>query len=278
MAKSRSDSQGGEGDPDAPTRAGPRAARARRAPTAAAPASSVADPGTPRDRRRRRNAAIRRGLIEAAARVVGEHGYGGASIARITAEAGVAHGAFYLHFESQQALFDILLPHIGEEMIDSIGRAVRDAGSLEEIERRGIRANFAYLEAHPELRRILREAEAFAPEAYASFLGLLHERYLGSLRRSLAEGQIRGFSDSDLEVVSTMLMGARDFLIQRYTASDTGFAPLTDAVAEVYLRFVLAGLGHAHPASRSGHAPAAPEAATSKTGAAPTAGRRRSAP
>lgn len=253
MAKSRSEPARDDADAGAP--AGPAAPSV---PEAAAPEAPGA--GSARDRRRRRNAATRRGLIEAAARVVGEHGYGGASIARITAEAGVAHGAFYLHFESQQALFDMLLPHIGEEMIDSIGAAVREAHSLAEIERRGIRANFAYLEAHPELRRILREAEAFAPEAYATFIGMLNARYLGSLRRSLAAGHIRGFTEAELEVVATMLMGARDFLIQRYTASDTGFAPLAEDVADVYLRFVLAGLGHADrvdprpadPASRPG--------------------------
>ena len=63
----------------------------------------------PSPRQIAKNSETRRRLIEAAGLVVGKYGYAGASIARITAKAGVAHGTFYLHFANQQALFDVLL-------------------------------------------------------------------------------------------------------------------------------------------------------------------------
>ena len=185
-------------------------------------------------RRRGGRREVRARLIEAAAKVVGERGYAGASIARITQEAGVAQGAFYLHFSSQQELFDILLPLIGDDMIDHIGRTVRDAGSLDDIETRGLFANVDYLADHPNLVRILREAEYFAPGAYHAFID--------ALARSRAAGEIRGFDENELAVVADMLMGARNFLIERHAMQGEGCAPLPDDVARTYLKFVLAGL------------------------------------
>ena len=59
--------------------------------------------------------ANRKGLFQAAAYVVGKHGYANASIGRITERCGLAQGTFYLYFDSRQDLFDQLLPAVGEE-------------------------------------------------------------------------------------------------------------------------------------------------------------------
>ena len=64
-----------------------------------------------------RNAWTKRKIFDAAAKVVGKHGYAGASVARITEEAGVAQGTFYNHFENRQELLDQLLPKIGTDMV-----------------------------------------------------------------------------------------------------------------------------------------------------------------
>jgi len=45
-------------------------------------------------------------IFAAAASVIGEHGYVGATIKRITEQAGIAQGTFYLYFDSRQALFE----------------------------------------------------------------------------------------------------------------------------------------------------------------------------
>jgi AcrR family transcriptional regulator len=45
----------------------------------------------------------RKALIRAASEVIGEFGYDGASIGRITERAGLAQGTFYLYFDSRQA-------------------------------------------------------------------------------------------------------------------------------------------------------------------------------
>lgn len=59
--------------------------------------------------RHARKAATRARLLEAARAVFVSEGFEGATIAAITESAGVAHGTFYVHFESKDALFDELL-------------------------------------------------------------------------------------------------------------------------------------------------------------------------
>lgn len=189
-----------------------------------------------------KNEATRLALIEAAAKIVGRYGYSGCSIARVTAKAKVAHGTFYLHFKSQQELFDLLLPTLGARMLDKISDAVRNATSLLEVERRGLEANFAYLVAHPYMYRLMMEAELFAPTAFRAHIDMLIERYVRSLRRSLKDQEPPLYSDAELEQVASMLMGARSYLLMRFCAVDGKIQPLSPEILDTYLRFVANGL------------------------------------
>lgn len=214
---------------------------------ATAPASSATMPArrrrrTPSAAQQQKNEETRRRLIEAAGRVVGKHGYAGASIARITEKAGVAHGAFYLHFKSQQDLFDILLPTIGAEMLNAISEAIHDAGSLDELERRGFHAMIDYLVLHPHLWRVTTEAELYAPKAHAQHLQAMTQRYVRSLKRSLAHDEVRDFEEGELEAVAAMLMGARHYLITRHAMVGGKLKPIEDSLAETYVKLVLHGL------------------------------------
>ncbi len=189
-----------------------------------------------------KNEATRLTLIEAAAKIVGRYGYSGCSIARVTAKAKVAHGTFYLHFKSQQELFDLLLPTLGARMLDKISDAVRNATSLLEVERRGLEANFAYLVAHPYMYRLMMEAELFAPTAFRAHVDMLLERYVRSLRRSLKDQEPPLYSEAELEQVASMLMGARSYLLMRFCAVDGKIRPLSPEMLDTYLRFVANGL------------------------------------
>ena len=57
----------------------------------------------------KRGSATRRRLLDAAERCFGDVGYHEASVVKITEEAGVAHGTFYLYFASKKAIFDELI-------------------------------------------------------------------------------------------------------------------------------------------------------------------------
>ncbi|MFY8094729.1 MAG: TetR/AcrR family transcriptional regulator [Niveispirillum sp.] len=206
--------------------------------------------GEPAPTRRRRSEAqqqkneeTRMRLLNAAARVIGKYGYAGCSIARVAARAKVAHGTFYLHFKSQQDLFDQLLPALGAEMLEVIGKAVRDSKSLIELEQRGLTANFDYLVQHPYLHRVTSEAELYAPVAYRQYFEELAKPYKKSLRRSMAAQSQPAFSEEQLDAVISMLLGARYYLLTRFCVQGNSLKPLTKELTETYLRFVAEGLG-----------------------------------
>src|ERR1700759_5428746 len=106
-----------------------------------------------------RNELTRSQLLEAAGKLIGKYGYAGCSIARVTARAKIAHGTFYLHFKSQQDLFDHVLPVLGSKMLEVIAGAIPDPRDVIDLERRGFQANFDYLTSHPYMYRVLTEAE-----------------------------------------------------------------------------------------------------------------------
>jgi len=74
--------------------------------------------------RAEQQALTRERLLAAAERVLAHHGYGGASIDQITAEAGYSKGAIYSNFESKEAVFLELLRVYMERDMAELGRIV----------------------------------------------------------------------------------------------------------------------------------------------------------
>lgn len=192
--------------------------------------------------RQERAPAAREEIFAAAAKVVGEHGYGGATVARITTEADIAQGTFYIYFDSRQSLFDELLPNVGEGMLRYIGARVSGSTDVYQLEERGFRAFFEYLKLNPGFFRILNEAESVAPLAFQKYYRLLSSHYVASLRRGLESGDIREFRLDELETLAFVFMAARAFLYVRYVKARARVGKLPESVVQTYMKFVRNGL------------------------------------
>ena len=188
-----------------------------------------------------RNAWTKRRIFDAATKVVGKHGYAEASVARITEEAGVAQGTFYNHFENRQELLDQLLPKIGTDMVYFIRERTGTAhAAMQEIER--FSAFFDFIREVPEFLRILNEAEYFAPIGYQKHLDNIAAAYVRILRRARLAGAIVDFSDEDFEAIVHMFMGARGYLIRRYSYAGGKVTSVPDHVISAYQKLVTRGL------------------------------------
>jgi len=184
---------------------------------------------------------LRKRILEAAAKVVGKYGYADASISRITDAADIAQGTFYLYFASRQALFDVLLPHVGADMLVYIRQKVRGATDFFDVEERGFRAFFEYLRLNPGFFRILNEAEVAAPTAHAAHMRLVTERYVRSLKRSVDNGEIKHFQESELETLTYMFEAARSYIYLCHIKGK-GLETLPDWVVQTYMKIVRGGL------------------------------------
>jgi AcrR family transcriptional regulator len=105
--------------------------------------------------RAERQARTRAALLDAAARVIGERGFHGASIEAITAEAGFTGGAFYANFDSKEDLFaELLEARVFEQWRTIAAESVADPSkrpTAKEIGEISARMN-----SHPDSRWIIQ--------------------------------------------------------------------------------------------------------------------------
>lgn len=191
--------------------------------------------------RAERQEDTRRKLLAAAAEAVGEFGYSGASVGKITAMAGVAQGTFYNYFESQEDLFNQLLPSMGNELIEFIRERVSPESESLKREELGFRAFFAFLESKPAFYRVLNDAEAFAPKAYRDHMANMARGYTRALEKAAQKGELRGFEPHELEVLVYILLSARNYLSYRFCFRSAKPARLPGWVVDVYMKFVTGG-------------------------------------
>ena len=206
----------------------------------------------PRGKRALKTDQVRRALFAAAATVVGKCGYEGASVAEITKLAGVASGTFYNYFETRQKLFDLLLPHVGEQILEYIRSRVHGETGVE-LERQRIVAYFEFFRRNPGFLRILNEAEVFAPRAFKQHVDGFARAYERSLKRQMACGELGPYDEREIEAIVFILMGARSYLTMLGRAKPRAARGEFDkAVIETYMKLVTNGLFGAASAPRPG--------------------------
>lgn len=188
-----------------------------------------------------RSEEVRDALFQAAAEVVGEHGYVDASITRITQRANLAQGTFYNYFASRQEIFDELLPVLGAKMLAHIRQQAGGARTFLEKEELSFRAFFSFLKRMPYFLRILNEAEIFAPKAHRQHFRNITAGYLRFLQKARAAGEIADLSDESLEPLIYMLVATRGYLALRYT-NENGVINLPEEAVTVYLQLLSNGL------------------------------------
>jgi len=154
-----------------------------------------------------------RKLLEAAAQEFGTRGYHDAAITGITQRAGVALGTFYTYFESKEELFRALVHDMSHATRSHVAEAVRGAPDRLEAERLGLAAFIAFTRRHPELYRIIEEAQFVAEDAYRAHYRSFVEGYRQGLAAAAARGEIIAGPD---ELRAWALIGMSVFLGMRY--------------------------------------------------------------
>ena len=192
---------------DTPVKAAGKAAGrvARQTGKASAKASASArgqsDPLRPKTAR---GEATRRAILGAAEIVIGRQGYSEASIGSITRQAGVAQGTFYIYFAGTDEVFSELVAEMGRMLRHVIAEATSGFDDRLEAEREGLRAFLTFVSAHPELYRIVQEAQFVDPEAYRAYFRTFAQGYREGLEKAAWEETI---SAGDAEIRAWALMG-----------------------------------------------------------------------
>ncbi|MEM9201477.1 MAG: TetR/AcrR family transcriptional regulator [Actinomycetota bacterium] len=111
----------------------------------------------------------RAGLVDAALTVFSAEGFQATTMDAVAAEAGVTKPVLYQHFPSKRDLFRGLLHDVSGRLRDDVTEAVSNATGPHDMVRRGMRAMFSFVAAHPDEYRLMfgegvRSDEEFAVE------------------------------------------------------------------------------------------------------------------
>jgi len=184
-----------------------------------------------------------RKLIDAAAAEFGERGFHDAAITGITQRAGVALGSFYTYFNSKEEVFRALVREMSRATRAHVAEAVKEARDRISAERLGLEAFIAFAREHPELYRIVEEAQFVAPDAYRDHYLSFVEAYRRNLERARSRLEISGGSgdaDETDEARAWALIGMSVFLGMRYGVWEQ--KPSPKRVADIAIEMVSEGL------------------------------------
>jgi len=204
--------------------------------------AAVSADKAPRTERGRRTV---RKLLEAAAQEFGRRGFHEAAITGITARAGVALGTFYTYFESKEELFRALVRDMSQATRAHVAEAVRGAPDRLAAERIGLAAFIAFTRKHPELYRIIEEAQFVAEDVYREHYLTFADAYRRNLAGARERGEIADGSDRADEPRAWALIGMSVFLGMRYGLWNQDLSPRE--VATIAIDLVSEGLRERGP-------------------------------
>jgi len=189
---------------------------------------------TPRTDRGRKT--LRR-LLEAAAAEFGERGFHEGAITGITQRAGVALGTFYTYFQSKEEVFRALVRDMSRATRQHVAEAARAAPDRLAAEKLGLAAFIAFVRQHPELYRIIEEAQFVAEDAYREHYLTFVDGYSRNLAAARCRGEIAEGEDGPR---AWALIGMSVFLGMRYGLWRQDLSP--EEVAEAAITLVSEGL------------------------------------
>lgn len=126
-------------------------------------------------------------IFAALAQVVAERGYQGASVARVSAAAGVSTRSFYKQFADKSECFLRLHELYQERLFGALKEACEDGGELPDMVRRSLDAGLRLLATEPFLAQLL----TLEAPAAGGRITRRHFEWLGCYATLLTEGATR---------------------------------------------------------------------------------------
>lgn len=187
--------------------------------------------------RTKRGEATRQRILQAAEEVFGTLGFHRASIIRITQRAGIALGTFYIYFDSKEQVFRELVVQLSHEFRKAASQAIAQVTDRRQAERVGFEVFFRFIREHPNLYRVLREAESVDESLVRWYYSKIAEGYARRLREAMKRGQVR---EMDPETLAYCLMAIGNFLGMRWVLWEDRDVP--EYVIRSMLDFIMHGL------------------------------------
>ena len=184
------------------------------------------------DRRIAQGEATRRQLIETATRLFAEQGYEDTSTEHVLREAGVSRGSLYHHFDGKDRLFEAVVEHVEQGVVEQLIAVVTRHRDPVKILRAGC-AQWIALVDDPAVRQIIL-TDAPAVLGWPRWREI-DERYgFGLLKHGVqAVADAGQLAVGDVDVVAHVLLGALNEAAMLVARPETAVATRRDATKAV---------------------------------------------
>ena len=181
-------------------------------------------------------------IVDAAARVLAEYGYEGASTHRIAAEAEISSGSLYQYFASKDAVVAAVLDRFADQLGARIDKALASAMGLgwQEAGRLLLTAQFEVFEQNiGSLRTIIERAAQFGS---ADRLEVMDRRFADLVRLYLLAHRDQFRADLDVEATVWLMVETGSALAIRYVVHPPPIPRerLIDALTQLFVDYLSA--------------------------------------
>jgi len=197
--------------------------------------------GTKRNQRKRNR---RLQIIDAAIKVIAQHGYHSAKMTNIAAEAGVADGTIYNYFESKEQVLICIFEEKMTELIAQATLKINAHQSPVDKVRAFVRNHFEHLQRNPELGKVFQVELRQSQQFFHGYRPKKLFEYLDLLGSAIREGQRAGIFRSHLDsmILQWSIFGTLDELSINWVMSEQQWPPDLDTVPEQVLEIFLLGI------------------------------------
>lgn len=179
-------------------------------------------------------------ILLAAEKIFGRLGVNRTNIADITRDAGVAHGTFYVHFESKGELLEGLVKYANHLIRRDLQRSVINVRDRRDVERIAILVSFEFIQRHKWIYRIVPEFEMIDKTVTFWYYNKISEGYIRGLEQGIQKGQIRDIPPAFL---AWCLMGYTHFISLKWIVWPTDSqTKMTDKLVKEVIEFMLYGI------------------------------------
>lgn len=203
-------------------------------------------------RQKARNDLQRESILEVAARLFIEKGYGGTNINDIADALGCTRTAVYYYFDNKEEILEGLTEEITEKA-GALSKATsrRSGLSPEEVLRELVLQHATLILTNPVQFRVVERNEMSLPEPRRSAARAARRNVLDNFVRVIQEGMTAGaFEAPDARVTAFAILGMCNWGAWWFEGSDMPVATAANALAELALRSVARSGRRAHrPAS-----------------------------
>lgn len=208
---------------------GPRVALLARSPSPRAPLMSSRLPAAER----------REQLLDTAMTVFSEHGYHGASMNDVAAQAGVTKPVLYQHFPSKRELYLELIEGVSGELAEAVNTSARAQKSARSQAQAALTAYFEFVESNQRAFRLLFGRGAPREEEFGDSSRIVEDR----MAETIIDLLDRRIDADSRRVIARAIVGMSEGACRHWIAQDdrSSAAELGTQLADLLVRG-LAGL------------------------------------